>query len=191
MEVNASAAYAQLVAKVDAFFGRVQQRYGGDLACRAGCAGCCGHHLSLSAIEADSVRRGLASLDAPARAELASRGRAASGLEGPCPALEEDGRCGIYTFRPLVCRTQGVPMRIPGHSALPVLAEERAGDAGRSVCPLNFTTRPLDTVDADCVLDLDTLDATLAVINAHHADAEGEDRLARVRLGDLLAGANG
>jgi Fe-S-cluster containining protein len=27
----------------------------------------------------------------------------------PCPALEEDGRCGIYEFRPLVCRSMGVP----------------------------------------------------------------------------------
>ena len=56
-------AYAQLVAKVDAFFGRVQQRYPADLACRSGCAGCCGHHLSLSGIEAGVIRRGLAALD--------------------------------------------------------------------------------------------------------------------------------
>lgn len=27
----------------------------------------------------------------------------------PCPALEQDGRCGLYEFRPLVCRSMGVP----------------------------------------------------------------------------------
>ncbi len=27
----------------------------------------------------------------------------------PCPALEEDGRCGVYEFRPLVCRSMGIP----------------------------------------------------------------------------------
>ncbi len=27
----------------------------------------------------------------------------------PCPALEQDGSCGLYEFRPLVCRSMGVP----------------------------------------------------------------------------------
>jgi Fe-S-cluster containining protein len=27
----------------------------------------------------------------------------------PCPALEADGRCGLYDFRPLVCRSMGIP----------------------------------------------------------------------------------
>lgn len=27
----------------------------------------------------------------------------------PCPALEPDGRCGVYEFRPLVCRSMGIP----------------------------------------------------------------------------------
>ena len=27
----------------------------------------------------------------------------------PCPALEPDGRCGVYQHRPLVCRSMGIP----------------------------------------------------------------------------------
>lgn len=27
----------------------------------------------------------------------------------PCPALEQNGSCGLYQFRPLVCRSMGVP----------------------------------------------------------------------------------
>jgi Fe-S-cluster containining protein len=27
----------------------------------------------------------------------------------PCPALEEDGTCGLYEFRPLACRSMGIP----------------------------------------------------------------------------------
>jgi Fe-S-cluster containining protein len=27
----------------------------------------------------------------------------------PCPALEADGRCGVYQYRPLVCRSMGIP----------------------------------------------------------------------------------
>jgi Fe-S-cluster containining protein len=27
----------------------------------------------------------------------------------PCPALEENGRCGVYHHRPLACRSMGIP----------------------------------------------------------------------------------
>ena len=27
----------------------------------------------------------------------------------PCPALEPNGRCGVYHHRPLVCRSMGIP----------------------------------------------------------------------------------
>lgn len=32
----------------------------------------------------------------------------------PCPALESDGRCGVYEYRPLVCRSMGLPMDSDG-----------------------------------------------------------------------------
>lgn len=40
----------------------------------------------------------------------------------PCPALESDGRCGLYEFRPLVCRSMGLPpddgLRVTGACAV-------------------------------------------------------------------------
>jgi hypothetical protein len=40
----------------------------------------------------------------------------------PCPALERDGRCGLYEFRPLVCRSMGIPtddgLRVTGACAV-------------------------------------------------------------------------
>lgn len=40
----------------------------------------------------------------------------------PCPALERDGRCGVYEFRPLVCRSMGIPsdngLRVVGACAV-------------------------------------------------------------------------
>jgi hypothetical protein len=40
----------------------------------------------------------------------------------PCPALESDGRCGLYEFRPLVCRSMGIPpddgVRVTGACAV-------------------------------------------------------------------------
>jgi Fe-S-cluster containining protein len=32
----------------------------------------------------------------------------------PCPALEEDGSCGVYEFRPLACRSMGIPTEEAG-----------------------------------------------------------------------------
>jgi Fe-S-cluster containining protein len=32
----------------------------------------------------------------------------------PCPALGEDGRCGVYAYRPLACRSMGIPMEQAG-----------------------------------------------------------------------------
>jgi Fe-S-cluster containining protein len=32
----------------------------------------------------------------------------------PCPALEENGACGLYAFRPVTCRTMGIPTETGG-----------------------------------------------------------------------------
>jgi Fe-S-cluster containining protein len=34
--------------------------------------------------------------------------------ELPCPALEVDGSCGLYEFRPLACRSMGIPVESDG-----------------------------------------------------------------------------
>ena len=187
------AEYEALVAKVDDFFARVASRYASDLACQAGCSGCCGHQLSVSSVEVEFIARGLAALPAAARAELADRARhgvaALAGHDGPCVALDVDGRCGIYAFRPLVCRTQGLPMRVPGHAGLPVFVTEEATGSGLGVCPLNFTAHGLAEVAEDCVLNVESLDAMLALVNARAVGPDG-DRLARVLISDVLSGAH-
>lgn len=32
----------------------------------------------------------------------------------PCPALQADGSCGVYPFRPLTCRSMGIPTETDG-----------------------------------------------------------------------------
>lgn len=34
--------------------------------------------------------------------------------EVPCPALEADGSCSLYEFRPLACRSMGIPVESDG-----------------------------------------------------------------------------
>ena len=55
--------------------------------------------------------------------------------DAPCPALDpESGACLVYSWRPVVCRTYGPPVRIAGDN-LPA-------------CPLCFTHATADDIDA-------------------------------------------
>lgn len=112
----------------------------GDLACRAGCFGCCVGLFEISLPEALLVRRGYAELAPEERDDVLLRARGIvassapafpgdprSGILDPdrteeaddryfeviadraCPMLElPSGRCRIYPFRPVTCRTYGV-----------------------------------------------------------------------------------
>lgn len=184
--------YEQLSSKVDAFFDRVQGRYGAHMRCAAGCSDCCGDHLTVSVVEAESIARALATRDAGTRERLAARAAALVEGEGPCPALETDGRCAIYEARPLVCRSHGVPMHVPAQGALPVLGQGLELEDGSRVacCQLNFTEHPLEDVDPQCVLDLVNMAATLAVVNARATPDGQTDALRRIRIGDVLRAAH-
>lgn len=187
--------YEALAGKVDDFFNRVHDRYRADMRCGAGCSDCCGHHLTVSLVEAESIARTLATRDAGTRARLATRAAGLPEGEGPCPALEEDGRCAVYEGRPLVCRSHGAPMYV-GSASLPVLADvlkEAEGEGEGAVikcCHLNFSERPLDEVDPECVLDLVNMAATLAVVNARATDDGQKAALRRILIGDVLRAAH-
>lgn len=182
--------YDALAGKVDDFFNRVHDRYRADMQCGAGCSDCCGHHLTVSLVEAESIAKTLATRDVATRERLSRRAAALPEGEGPCPALEDDGRCAVYEGRPLVCRSHGAPMYV-GSASLPVLADELAEEgAVIKCCHLNFSERSLDEVDPECVLDLVNMAATLAVVNAR-ASADGQEAaLRRILIGDVLRAAH-
>lgn len=101
-----------------------------------------------------------------------------------CVMLGDDGRCAVYTARPLVCRSQGLPLAYP-NDVVPIEAvRARAGDKALVWCPLNFTARPPTGPD---VLDAGRLDEALALLNRAFV-GEG-DPLVRIDLRDLVAAA--
>ncbi len=190
--------YRTLVTKVDAFFARVRAAHPERFACRAGCSDCCRHSLSVTAVEAQAIREGLAALSPEERAALAARAAEVGTRPGPCPALAADGTCGIYDVRPIVCRTHGLPMRLPGDARLPILSDgpdldrpSGAADAGGTlaVCELNFVDVALADLDPGDVLDLQTLGAALAVVQAR-AGGQSPERLRRERIVDVLFSAH-
>jgi Fe-S-cluster containining protein len=141
--------YRQLVAKVDRFAADVSERYASQLACRRGCDACC-THIGVFAVEALVLALALSALPPEEAAGL--RKRAERMREGAdCPLLAE-GVCLLYAARPIICRTQGLPLLV-------------TEGEGRRVdhCPLNF--RDVEAISGAAVLDLETLNQALAAIN--------------------------
>jgi Fe-S-cluster containining protein len=168
--------YAELTAKVDAFFDRVAARHADDLQCATGCADCCHVRLTITGVEAAAIAAEVAAWPDDRRAALAAQLAAdALGPGDRCAALGPDDRCAIYPARPLVCRSHGVPIRLTVDS-LPVI----------QACFRNFTAGGPAAAAADCVLDQATLSTMLLMIDRAHDPAAPRRDLAAV-LGELTA----
>ena len=143
--------YTEFVKKIDAFCRDSAECYGNKLVCARGCHTCC-LHLSLFPVEAVYIRLALENLDDPAFRKIQSRAMALLDQpEGECPLLD-GGECLLYSVRPVICRTHGLPVRV-------------RTETGQRVdhCPMNFTSgaRP----DPKHTLDLEQLNTTLVAIN--------------------------
>jgi hypothetical protein len=164
--------FGELTRKVDAFFTRVVDRHGDDMACGTGCSDCCHVRLTITRVEAGAIRDLVSRWPRERRTDLAN-----TGPTSHCAALDADGRCKIYDARPLVCRSHGVPIRMQ-QGSLPVVR----------ACHRNFLhTAP----DPDCILDQTTLSTTLLAIDAALAEPVAPDGATglpdRVELTGLLA----
>jgi len=97
---------------------------------------------------------------------------------GACAFLDADGACRIYADRPLVCRSQGLPLRI--------LFEDESGEIEerRDICPLNLEGGPplAALAEDDCWL-VGIHELRLTAID----EASGGSDETRIRLRDLFA----
>lgn len=150
--------YEVLLGRVDALFREIRERNLEHLQCRLGCHSCCKPGLTVGPLEAARIESALAADPARSAALLAQE--AANPHRGKrCSFLSAEGGCGIYEYRPLVCRSHGVPLqfRDPGSTK-----EEAV--RFRDVCPLNFQGVNLETISTGDVMNLDTLNTLLAML---------------------------
>lgn len=128
-----------LFEKTARWFEQVNASLLGMLPCTQGCSGCCVGLFPVTILDRREVQRGLRTLpdehrnriERTAAEQVTAITVAAPRLNRnhfidqwpeddidrlierfdawPCPALENDGTCGLYEFRPLVCRSMGVP----------------------------------------------------------------------------------
>jgi uncharacterized protein len=167
--------YRMLCGKVDEFFGRVESRYAEDMACRTGCNDCCHVRLTVTMVEAQVIRDLWPTLPEATRALIHARAHGPS--DSLCVALQDDGRCGMYDARPLVCRSHGLPLRLRQERSLPII----------DACFRNFHDTGPGTVAPDCVLDQQTLSTALLAIDAAFSRARKTEPGERIDLAALIA----
>jgi hypothetical protein len=138
------------------------------LQCRRGCHACCVDELTVTRIEALRIQR--------AHPELLARGLPHPA--GACAFLDAEGSCRIYAERPLVCRSQGLPLQIFFED------EEGEIEERRDICPLNLDGGPPLSVLGDEALWLVGVhELRLTAID----EAAGGGDEARVVLRELFA----
>ncbi|MEW6248070.1 MAG: YkgJ family cysteine cluster protein [Nitrospirota bacterium] len=122
------------------WFDRAKAALLGELPCRKGCYQCCFGPFAVTVRDIAELQLGLAEMDPARRDTMQELARrhiaaiearyprlaespwlddwpdaeidrlAAEFAELPCPALQPDGSCGVYPFRPVTCRMMGIPV---------------------------------------------------------------------------------
>ncbi|MFI4913290.1 MAG: YkgJ family cysteine cluster protein [Sedimentisphaeraceae bacterium JB056] len=118
------------------------------MVCRRGCSDCC-VNLSVFPVEFYSI------LDYVGREKIALE----FSHERACGFLDQHGACSIYSYRPIICRTHGLPI---------VFHEEQNGEmvGNVSFCELNF--KDIDETfifDKFNTLNIDSLNDELFAVN--------------------------
>jgi Fe-S-cluster containining protein len=99
--------YFQMVARVDALCRGIQDVLSGRITCSEGCSSCC-TAITLFPVEAAALIAALEALPAAQQESIRRHVAAHAGGER-CPLLEHH-RCLLYTARPIICRTHGLPI---------------------------------------------------------------------------------
>ncbi len=166
--------YFDLIERVDELCRRVTRDYGAHIVCDRGCDGCC-RCFSLFPVEAAALSAALRELPRTRVEHIRKRARAAA-HDDACPLLE-DGACLLYTTRPIICRTHGLP-----------ILTVQDGRQHVDVCPLNF--KNVESLPASAMIDIDRLNTTLVAINGLFvAEYGGPSSLPeRIRMVEALLG---
>lgn len=126
------------------WFERAKSALGDHLPCGRGCSHCCVGLFPVTILDRQEMQRGLRTIPSEQRRAIEEKAaRQAHMIEAsapqlarypfidhwpdrdtdvlverfrelPCPALEADGSCSLYAFRPLACRSMGIPVESDG-----------------------------------------------------------------------------
>ncbi|SHO42571.1 Putative zinc-or iron-chelating domain-containing protein [Desulfopila aestuarii DSM 18488] len=152
-------AYRQLVAEIDELARELATtRFPNVLQCRPGCDECC-MCFSVLPLEAAILAEAMKDVQLPKH-----------GNTEKCVLLS-GGLCQVYTARPIICRTQGLPL---GY------VDEFAGTIEVSACPLNFTDDY--SFGEDDLLYMDDFNRRFVKLNHEYCRCVGLDPGGRIPL---------
>ena len=152
--------YDRLIEDLERQIARLRHILGARLHCRPGCADCC-QPFSVFALEAAVIAGEV-------------KGLVLSPAPDACVFLRDD-LCRIYPFRPLICRSQGLPL---------AYADEERQCFEVSACPINF---PADSEFAmEELLFLDEANGRLAALNIPYCRDNCLDAGQRVPLSRIF-----
>jgi len=130
-----------LARKTDDWFRRASAALLSQIPCRAGCSHCCIGLFAITQLDAHLLQQGIRHLPIEQRQRIEGRAaqqvtiletayprlkpspsiggwsdeeidQAVTAFDdAPCPALGNDGLCSLYDYRPLTCRSMGIPAR--------------------------------------------------------------------------------
>jgi Fe-S-cluster containining protein len=164
--------YYQMLVRVDGLCRGIQAVLSSQITCSEGCSDCC-TAITLFPIEAAALNAAFEALPEAQRDAIRRHVLAHAGGER-CPLLE-DHRCLLYSARPIICRTHGLPI-------IYTEGTQRKADC----CPLNLNEGD-QPVSGSAVIDLDRLNTLLVAVNAlylSHADADGQSE--RLTIAEAL-----
>lgn len=142
--------------EIDRAVAPLARRHRARLECRRGCSDCCVDGITVFEVEAERIRADHAGLLAGGRPHAV----------GACAFLDADGACRIYSSRPYVCRTQGLPLRWTEEG------DDGEGVEYRDICPLNDAgPEPLESLAADDCWTLGPYEGRLAGLQASRGRA--------------------
>ncbi|MCW5970439.1 MAG: YkgJ family cysteine cluster protein [Blastocatellales bacterium] len=172
------------MSETDRLSAHLSAHYSAHLVCRAGCSACCRHHISVFPVEAAAIAAAVEDLPDEVRARVETQAdevvqREGRGAEAYCPLLVDD-RCTIYSARPLICRTQG----------LPLIYEAEDGEQEVDFCPLNFTAPDAaNELDENHLVPLDLLNLRLAAVNLDYCRSQGIPAGRRIAIAKIVLSA--
>lgn len=105
------------------FFDKIHEKHKTQMECKKGCSKCCQTDISVFDIEAERIREWFSQLESAEVERLKDLWKTPH-QEGYCVFLYQD-QCTVYEARPLICRTQGLPLYVASENVL-------------DYCPLNF-----------------------------------------------------
>jgi Fe-S-cluster containining protein len=170
--VDPIAQYFDLIRRIDEDAERLTALHGEAITCRPGCTGCC-VNLTVFPVEFHAIR--FAVTHAGVRLDPEAFDSSAG-----CGFLQDD-RCRIYPFRPIICRTHGLPV---------LFLDDSSGELAWEVsfCERNFKgDGPLEFTN-DTLLDIEEINGELSRINLDFMrlkNPEKRDPISRIPLQSL------